>query len=374
MRRAFVLANRAFARARDAGACWFLFQLVFIVTELGALAGRERPDDPRLRRELNAVDVLWFPTGGGKTEAYLGLILVALFYDRLRGKLRGVTAWMLFPLRMLSVQQLARISDVLHHADIVRHEEQIDGQPFSLGYLVGANDTRNRLAYANNWWPGLQAFASWAPEARNLRRLVGRCPQCKEPDSVCLEADLSASRLLHRCESCGHVLAIYASDEEIARFQPSAIVSTVDKVTSFSFNPQFTAFTHGPRRSCPEHGWYTHSKCMVKDCTTNPSKHGSPVGFYDPVPALWIQDELHLVREELVCSPPITREQVPPAGRERGLRAVQPPPATATISSSRTSSPSRWCASRARSPPGDPLQAQLLTSSPTSSSRSMSGS
>ena len=299
LRRAFVLANRAFARARDAGACWFLFQLVFIVTELGALAGRERPDDPRLRRELNAVDVLWFPTGGGKTEAYLGLILVALFYDRLRGKLRGVTAWMLFPLRMLSVQQLARISDVLHHADIVRHEEQIDGQPFSLGYLVGANNTPNRLAYANNWWPGLQAFASWAPEARNLRRLVGRCPQCKEPDSVCLEADLSASRLLHRCESCGHVLAIYASDEEIARFQPSVIVSTVDKVTSFSFNPQFTAFTHGPRRSCPEHGWYTHSKCMVKDCTTNPSKHGSPVGFYDPVPALWIQDELHLVREEL---------------------------------------------------------------------------
>jgi len=150
--------------------------------------------------------VLWFPTGGGKTEAYLGLILVALFYDRLRGKLRGATAWMLFPLRMLSVQQLARISDVLYHADIVRHDEQIDGQPFSLGYLVGANNTPNRLVYANNWWPGLQAFASWAPEARNLRRLVGRCPQCEEPDSVCLEADLSASRLLHRCDSCGQRL------------------------------------------------------------------------------------------------------------------------------------------------------------------------
>jgi ATP-dependent helicase YprA (DUF1998 family) len=55
------------------------------------------------------VDVLWFPTGGGKTEAYLGLILIALFYDRLRGKERGVTALLRFPLRMLSVQQLQRI-------------------------------------------------------------------------------------------------------------------------------------------------------------------------------------------------------------------------------------------------------------------------
>ncbi|MGH9226327.1 MAG: hypothetical protein ACRD2W_21635, partial [Acidimicrobiales bacterium] len=105
--RAFALANRTFAAAKGPAAGWRLFQLVFVVTEMGALAGRENPTDPRLREELDAVDVLWFPTGGGKTEAYLGLITVALFYDRLRGKERGTTAWMLFPLRMLSVQQLA---------------------------------------------------------------------------------------------------------------------------------------------------------------------------------------------------------------------------------------------------------------------------
>ena len=116
--RAFTLANRTFTAAKGPTAGWRLFQLVFMVTEMGALAGRENPTDPRLRGELDAVDVLWFPTGGGKTEAYLGLITVALFYDRLRGKERGTTAWMLFPLRMLSVQQLARISEVVHHGEV----------------------------------------------------------------------------------------------------------------------------------------------------------------------------------------------------------------------------------------------------------------
>ena len=69
--------------------------------ELGALAGRENPSDPRLRAELDAVDVLWFPTGGGRPRRISGLITVGLFFDRLRDKLRGTTAWLLFPLRML---------------------------------------------------------------------------------------------------------------------------------------------------------------------------------------------------------------------------------------------------------------------------------
>src|SRR5205085_2026695 len=98
---------------------WRLFQLAFIVIQLPSLAVREHdlslPDDytQALKQALERVDVLWFPTGGGKTEAYLGLITCALFYDRFRGKDRGVTAWMRFPLRMLSLQQLERLAKVL---------------------------------------------------------------------------------------------------------------------------------------------------------------------------------------------------------------------------------------------------------------------
>lgn len=299
--RAFTLANRTFAEAKGAGAAWRLFQLVFIVSELGALAGRESPTMPALRNELDAVDVLWFPTGGGKTEAYLGLITVALFFDRLRDKLRGTTAWMLFPLRMLSVQQLARINEIIHYAEVVRTEEAITGDPFTLGYLVGAGNTPNRLTppARNSWWPGLAAFARLSQAERDERRLVGSCPACHAKDSVGLDADVAACRLLHVCRACGHVLPIYASDEEVTRYQASVIVSTVDKITSFSYNGQLTAFNRGPRKQCPQHGWYTHQGCVVKDCTTDPSTHHNPAGFHDPTPALWIQDELHLVREEL---------------------------------------------------------------------------
>lgn len=301
LERAFILANRTFAAARGDTAGWRLFQLAFIVTELGALAGRENPGDARLRCELDSVDVLWFPTGGGKTEAYLGLITVALFFDRLRGKQHGVTAWMLFPLRMLSVQQLARISEVTYHAENLRSGEGIDGSPFELGYLVGSGNTPNRLGWSdqNGWWPGLQEFATRADAERDDRRLVGKCPACKQSNTVGLDVDTTDDRLLHRCRSCGHILAIHSSDEEVTRYLPSIVVSTVDKVASFARNGQLTAFNHGPRQRCPQHGWYTHDKCRAKDCAVDPSTHTQPVGFLDPTPALLIQDELHLVREEL---------------------------------------------------------------------------
>ena len=106
---AFRAANHVFNEiGADRGiSSWRLFQVVYQVMHLAALRAREVHDDEDLLAELDTVDVLWFPTGGGKTEAYLGLIIVALFYDRLRGKQRGVTAILRFPLRMLSVQQLA---------------------------------------------------------------------------------------------------------------------------------------------------------------------------------------------------------------------------------------------------------------------------
>lgn len=299
--RAFELTNTAFAGSRGPTQTWRLFQLVFIITELAALAGRENPAEPRLRAELDAVDVLWFPTGGGKTEAYLGLIVAALFYDRLRGKERGTSAWLLFPLRMLSVQQLSRVNEVLHHAEAARAAENIGGDPFSLGYFVGAGNTPNRLAYADThgWWPGLTDFAKRSVTERDSKRLVGACPACGNKNSVGLDCDLTDQRLLHVCRTCGHVLPIHASDDEVTRYQSSIIVSTVDKICAFARNGQLTAINRGPRARCPQHGWYTHGKCIAKDCSTDPTTHTTPTGFKDPTPALWVQDELHLVREEL---------------------------------------------------------------------------
>jgi hypothetical protein len=96
---AFKLTNTTMRRLADkAGrraAGWRLFQLVFVVSQLSALTWREHPSesftpglwgDPSSGDPTEAVSVLWYPTGGGKTEAYLGLTVCCLFYDRARGK------------------------------------------------------------------------------------------------------------------------------------------------------------------------------------------------------------------------------------------------------------------------------------------------
>src|SRR6266700_8362585 len=99
------------------------------------------------------VDIIYFPTGGGKTEAYLSVITFHCFFDRLRGKRAGVTAWTRFPLRLLTLQQTQRVADVIGLAEIVRTEQtaepRLSGKDiteFAVGYFVGSGATPNKLS------------------------------------------------------------------------------------------------------------------------------------------------------------------------------------------------------------------------------------
>lgn len=149
----FLLAKSSNGKVR----AWRLFQLGFIVSQLPSLAVRELPageDDEyaqALRGALGEVGILWFPTGGGKTEAYLGLISAALLYDRLRGKSRGLCAWMRFPMRMLSLQQMERLARVIAALNLLRAEvpRLQQGDPFAIGYFVGDSVTPNSMSEAD---------------------------------------------------------------------------------------------------------------------------------------------------------------------------------------------------------------------------------
>ena len=306
LERAFRLANKAFSRAnankKDYDS-WRLFQIVYLVSHLPDLAAREHPDDSDYRAELDFADVLWVPTGGGKTEAYLGLIVTALLYDRFRGKTKGVTAWLKFPLRMLSVQQLSRVLRILIEAEKIRREElHASGEPFELGYLVGGNNTPNSLTWPSEWWPGFEAATAADSGAYDDRRLMAECPYCNQ-EAVGIEVDKNARRLLHRCRSCQEVLPLHMSDEEIYRSMPSILVGTVDKLTGLSWFGEFTQFSHGAKRRCPDHGYFTFGtagRCLAgNDCSRHGNEHTREQGWYDPVPALIIQDEMHLLKEEL---------------------------------------------------------------------------
>lgn len=318
---AFVGANRAFLVLNTPNALhpdpavtagvpritsWRLFQIVFIVLGLAALAAREH-DDAALQAELGIADVLWFPTGGGKSEAFLGLVAVALFFDRLRGKSIGVSALIRFPLRMLSVQQLDRVLRLLAACEHVRTNDLgSTGSPFELGYFVGRFNTPNRLTDANDdRWGDITRMARWSEEERRRNVVITTCPFCSSTE-VELVADRDDVRLHHRCTSCTARIPVVISDDEVFRTMPSVIVATVDKAAAIAFQPHFSHLTHGPAFSCPKHGYVTFPggpasarRCLARRyCDLDPASW-DPVHAYDPAPALVVQDELHLIAEDL---------------------------------------------------------------------------
>ena len=130
---------------------WRLFQLAFILGHVAGLASRipywaQRSDI--LSPEEQTLDdatasLLYFSTGGGKSEAFFGVLVFALFLDRLRGKHRGVTAMVRYPLRLLTAQQANRFAEVLARAEKVRRSTNVPGEPFRIGFWVGSGNTPN---------------------------------------------------------------------------------------------------------------------------------------------------------------------------------------------------------------------------------------
>jgi hypothetical protein len=341
---AFQGMNRIFRRTSKFES-WHLFQIIFIVTQLPALVIREgiiSGEWPKGTARawddvLNWADVLWFPTGGGKTEAYLGLISCAALYDRLRGKHFGITAWLRFPLRMLSVQQLQRAARVVWETEKERQslkgQDQIS-QPISLGYFVGKSSTPNRLNQAEWSFDRLEND----PELRNRLLLVSNCPACGGTNTVQIAIDRAMQRIRHVCSGCQRELPIFVSDDEIYRFLPTVIVGTIDKMASIAFRPDFPMIWGAASWRCPEHpehGFGMGDWC-IQGCPTNPSagrklRRRTAVVPYDPAPALHIQDELHLLQQELGAFAGHYETLVRSCEQEVGIRPAKTIAATATI-------------------------------------------
>ncbi|WP_019008626.1 C-terminal helicase domain-containing protein [Deinococcus aquatilis] len=305
--RAFQAMNRVMGRiaAKKGFDRWRLFQIAFIVTQLPALALRENVSEGEdhlghhhdWTGDLDIADVLWFPTGGGKTESYLGLICCAILYDRLRGKTMGVTAWLRFPLRMLSVQQLQRAVTMIHEAQIELDGLGIQGEhdKLLLGYFVGSSTTPNTLDD--------KFFKDHAtPESCEKFKMIADCPKCGGKGTVKMEPRPKQSRLYHRCQDpkCMYYLPVVITDAEIYRTLPALIVGTVDKAATLGMQERFGILWAGPRWKCPTHGYGNIDFCIygcdlkMQDIAKLPL-----IQPKDPSPTLHLQDELHLLQEEL---------------------------------------------------------------------------
>jgi Helicase conserved C-terminal domain len=299
--RSFQLMNEAMGlSARGRYTEWRPFQVGFLLSTVRFLA---EPDD-----ESRYVDTVWFATGGGKTETYLGLLLTAAFHDRLTGKSLGVTAWSRFPLRLLSLQQTQRFADALASAEVVRKDRNVGGSPFSLGFLVGQAGTPNKIV------PRADHDDEVTPDSPGMPdkyRVLLRCPFCRD-ENLQMHFDRARWMLQHRCtnSACqmhGRPLPVYVVDQEVFRFLPTVVVGTLDKAASIALQQAMRGLVGPPQKFCsvPWHG-FTYAEraknpngCLVPNCQGGPVLKPLPMDANRFAPSLRLQDELHLLRDSL---------------------------------------------------------------------------
>ncbi|MBO7888937.1 DEAD/DEAH box helicase [Burkholderia pseudomallei] len=341
---AWVSMNTAMAKvAKSKGYDeWRLFQLAFILASIPAFATRI-PEfhsfyTPDVAKHANAVTLLYFSTGGGKSEAFLGLLAFVLFLDRLRGKHRGVSALMRYPLRLLTLQQARRTFATMGAAEEVRHAREHPGEPFSLGFWVGGSNTPNWHSEdgytevpgdnevplsAESKHKDVQPYKS----ARERWLKLSSCPFCGNKDGSLLAlrrySGIGTNAMGHYCsapkEKCSWnarftkptPLPFYIVDEDIYDLAPSVLLGTVDKLAAigqsqgtirkffgmFGFAPLVETGSERLYVPMKPKDWDGHPGASTR--ALFPSFASGEKRFFDPFPALLIQDEAHLLDESL---------------------------------------------------------------------------
>ncbi|WP_446811556.1 DISARM system helicase DrmA [Methylomonas sp. 2BW1-5-20] len=296
---------------------WRLFQLAFVLLNLPSLTDLHHSDRSH---ETDAVaDLLWFATGGGKTEAYLGLTAYTLALRRLQGEIEGrrgdhgVAVLMRYTLRLLTLQQFQRAAALMCACESIRRADigKWGETPFRLGLWVGNKTTPNTLAAAANSLR--QRNVGGRPSASGTPQQITSCPWCgceiKEKHLRVYEAPSDIGRCvtycgddLGRCEfseakAPKEGLPVMVVDEEIYRRPPSLLIATVDKFAQMPWKGETQMLFGKVTEVCDRHGFLSPE---IDDGQSHPSRNGLPSvknrphGALRP-PDLIIQDELHLI-------------------------------------------------------------------------------
>jgi hypothetical protein len=314
---------------------WRPFQLAFVLLCLPGLTSPSHADahrglgDP----EDAEVQLLFFPTGGGKTEAYLGLAAYTFAIRRLQGVLgagtpeamngtQGVAVLMRYTLRLLTAQQFQRAAALLCACEMLRRERVEAGYsqwgttPFRIGLWVGSSVSPNSFEEAERQ----------ITESRGVERFVGGvlqlpvCPWCGSRLSTGrdVETDRLRRRVLVYCSdpegdcafsrrnSPDEGLPVLTVDEEIYRLTPSLVIATVDKLAQLPWKAATATLFGLVDTRCPRHGWQNPDFSSFCGPGGHPvsAARGLDRAVIQPAmrlrpPDLIIQDELHLISDAL---------------------------------------------------------------------------
>ena len=286
--------SRQTAPADVSPPAWRPFQLAFLLLNIPGLADPSHAD-------RDVVDLLFFPTGGGKTEAYLGLAAFAMILRRLRDPgvgSAGVTVLMRYTLRLLTLDQLGRAATLMCALELERRRNtRLGSWPFEVGLWVGQAATPNRMGRKgdNDRFSARAKIIAFKNNTRKPSPIpLEVCPWCGTRftrDSFLLlpnEAqprDLRVSCVNRRCAFSGNVpLPILAVDEPIYRRLPAFLIATVDKFAALPWIGR-TGALFGKVERHDEDGFYGPCDAGV----------GRRLDAPLAPPDLIIQDELHLI-------------------------------------------------------------------------------
>ena len=298
--RAFQVANRAMAKAarrRQAKLLgvkpeavrpptWYPFQLAFLLMNLQGVVDPKSPD-------RDTVDLLFFPTGGGKTEAYLGLAAFTMVLRRLSNpglSSAGVSVLMRYTLRLLTLDQLGRVAALVCALELERETvpSELGTWPFEVGLWVGRAATPNRMGFKGDGDES-SARTKTLRFKNDSKRYpppipLESCPWCGTPfspqsfsllPSADRPTDLRVVCMSRDCEFNGRrPLPILTVDEPIYQRRPAFLIATVDKFASLP--------------------WVGEVGGLLGKADRAGSDGFSGAGRLLP-PDLIIQDELHLI-------------------------------------------------------------------------------
>lgn len=283
------LRNVDYYKEDDASCRWRPFQIAFLLMDINSIVYDESP-------ERNIVDLIWFPTGGGKTEAYLGLTAFAIFYRRLTHskEAAGTTVIMRYTLRLLAAQQFTRAATLICACEYIRQQCEkkhrkypiysLGKEPISIGLWIGGTHIPNRNEGKNSASYHLEKLKNVSKhyyvrseKERHNKFQVLKCPWCgtkmvKDDRNNKLVGEWgynmgSGKHFYMFCpqEDCDFTnkLPIQIIDDELYRNPPTLLFGTVDKFAMMPWDGRIGAFFG--------------------------------VGSNNRAPELIIQDELHLI-------------------------------------------------------------------------------
>jgi hypothetical protein len=341
--------DKAFYKERSDGlfdentpVSWRPFQLAFILLNLDGIF--QRSDDPYWYYRNELVDLVWFPTGGGKTEAYLGIIALTVINRRKNyGPDGGGTAVIMrYSLRLLTLQQFQRATLLIMALELVRRigGDELGEEPIYIGLWVGSGSAPNYLEYLEKEHENLSN--SIQNGTKDYSKVpFDSCPWCNSQLAPSTHTNPGTSgsfmqnRLDLRCSNtnCAFyseepvrdrpdqgAIPVSLCDEEVYQHPPTLLFGTVDKFAQLAHRVSERERNKDSRRLFGRGNW----------------ERGKPDNGY-LTPDLIIQDELHLLQGPLGSSTALYESAIDQlATREENGSPIRPKVISSTATTKNT--------------------------------------